>query len=330
MLAADGAGEPLLVLAGGSNVVVADDGFPGVVVHIATRGIDRREEEGKVLLTVQAGEPWDPFVAHCVEHGLAGVEALSGIPGSVGATPIQNVGAYGQEVSETIDSVLVLDRERKVVQLLDARAAEFSYRSSAFKRTPGRWVVLAVTFALDADPLSRPVRYAELARALGVEVGERAPLAAVREAVLDLRRRKGMVVDDGDPDSVSAGLVLHEPVLSARSSSSELVARVREKLGPDATPAELARARRPREDLGGLAHRARGLRQGPRRSRHDRDLGQAHARADQPRRGHDRAARRAGARGRRRRAARVRRRPRARAGLRRARLGSSRLTARVE
>ena len=235
VLEADGAGEPLLVLAGGSNVVVADDGFPGVVVHIATRGIDRREEEGKVLLTVQAGEPWDPFVAHCVEHDLAGVEALSGIPGSVGATPIQNVGAYGQEVAETIDSVLVLDRERKVVQLLDARAAEFSYRSSAFKRTPGRWVVLAVTFALDPDPLSRPVRYAELARALGIEVGERAPLAAVREAVLDLRRRKGMVVDDGDPDSVSAGSFFTNPVLTHEQFDG-LVARVREKLGPDATP----------------------------------------------------------------------------------------------
>ena len=199
VLEADGAGEPLLVLAGGSNVVVADEGFPGVVVHVATRGIDRREEEGKVVLTVQAGEPWDPFVAFCVEHDLAGVEALSGIPGSVGATPIQNVGAYGQEVAETIDSVLVLDRERKVVQLLDVRAAEFSYRSSAFKRTPNRWVVLAVTFALDPDPLSRPIRYPELARELGVEVGERAPLAAVREAVLALRRRKGMVVDDADP-----------------------------------------------------------------------------------------------------------------------------------
>ena len=235
VLEADAAGEPLLVLAGGSNVVVADEGFPGVVVHVVTRGIDRREEEGKVLLTVQAGEPWDPFVAHCVEQGLSGVEALSGIPGSVGATPIQNVGAYGQEVAETIDSVLVLDRERKVVQLLDARAAEFSYRSSAFKRTPGRWVVLAVTFALDPDPLSRPIRYAELARALDVEVGERVPVAAVREAVLALRRRKGMVVDDGDPDSVSAGSFFTNPVLTAEQFDA-LVDRVHDKLGPDVTP----------------------------------------------------------------------------------------------
>ena len=235
VLAADHAGEPLLVLAGGSNVVVADEGFPGVVVHIATRGIERREEAGKVLLTVQAGEPWDPFVAHCVEQHLAGVETLSGIPGSVGATPIQNVGAYGQEVAETIDSVLVLDRERRVVQLLDARAAEFTYRSSVFKRTPGRWVVLAVTFALDPDPLGRPVRYAELARALGIQVGERAPLAAVREAVLALRRRKGMVVDDGDPDSVSAGSFFTNPVLTQEQYDA-LVARVHARLGPGVTP----------------------------------------------------------------------------------------------
>jgi UDP-N-acetylmuramate dehydrogenase len=235
VLEADAAGEPLLVLAGGSNVVVADDGFPGVVVHVVTRGIERREEGGKVLLTVQAGEPWDPFVAHCVEEGLAGIEALSGIPGSVGATPIQNVGAYGQEVAETIDAVLVLDRKRRKVELLDARAAEFSYRSSVFKRTPNRWVVLAVTFALDPDPLGRPVRYAELARALDIEVGERAPLAAVRETVLTLRRRKGMVVDDGDPDSVSAGSFFTNPILT-QDEFDALVARVRSKLGDDVTP----------------------------------------------------------------------------------------------
>jgi UDP-N-acetylmuramate dehydrogenase len=235
VLEADAAGEPLLVLAGGSNVVVADEGFPGVVVHVVTRGIDRWEEDGKVFLTVQAGEPWDPFVAHCVEQDLAGVEALSGIPGSVGATPIQNVGAYGQEVSETVDSVLVLDREKKVVQNLDVRAAEFSYRSSVFKRTPNRWVVLAVTFALDPDPLSRPIRYAELARTLGVEIGERAPLADVREAVLELRRRKGMVVDDADPDSVSAGSFFTNPILS-QDEFDALLARVREKLGDDVTP----------------------------------------------------------------------------------------------
>jgi UDP-N-acetylmuramate dehydrogenase len=235
VLEADAEGEPLLVLAGGSNVVVADEGFPGVVVHVATRGVERHDAGDAVLLTVQAGEPWDPFVERCVAEGLAGIEALSGIPGSVGATPIQNVGAYGQEVSETIDQVLVLDRRGKRVEMLDARACEFSYRSSVFKRTPGRWVVLAVTFALRRDPLSMPIRYAELARALGVEIGDRAPLADVREAVLELRRRKGMVLDEDDPDSVSAGSFFTNPVLTAEEFEA-LRARVREKLGADADP----------------------------------------------------------------------------------------------
>jgi UDP-N-acetylmuramate dehydrogenase len=208
---ADAAGEPLLLLAGGSNVVVADDGFPGTVVRIATRGVAR---DGATL-TVQAGEEWDPFVARCVEEGLAGIECLSGIPGSIGATPIQNVGAYGQEVSETVLRVRVLDRRSGAVQDLPNDACGFSYRSSSFKREPGRWVVLSVTFMLEASGLSRPIRYAELARALNVEIGARAALAQVREAVLALRRRKGMVIDAADPDSVSAGSFFTNPILTA-------------------------------------------------------------------------------------------------------------------
>jgi UDP-N-acetylmuramate dehydrogenase len=233
--AADAAGEPLLVLGGGSNVVVADDGFPGTVVHVATRGVERRDADGKALLTVQAGEPWDPLVARCVDGGLAGVEALSGIPGSVGATPIQNVGAYGQEVADTIVSVRVLDRHDGAVRELAAADCAFSYRSSCFKRKPDRWVVLAVTFALDRDPLSRPVRYAELARALGVRVGDRVPLGEVRAAVLALRRRKGMVVDPADPDSVSAGSFFTNPILAPEAFAA-LEARAREVVGPDARP----------------------------------------------------------------------------------------------
>ncbi len=232
---ADAAHEPLLVLAGGSNVVVADDGFPGAVVHIATRGETRRDEDGRALLTVQAGEPWDAFVERCVAGGLSGVEALSGVPGSVGATPIQNVGAYGQEVAETIASVRVLDRRDEQVRELDPEACGFGYRTSVFKRTPGRWVVLAVTFALDVDDRSRPVRYAELARTLGVEPGDRAPLRAVREAVLSLRRRKGMVLDDGDPDTASAGSFFTNPILDA-DAFARLEERVRERLGDDARP----------------------------------------------------------------------------------------------
>ena len=229
---ADAAGDPLLVLAGGSNVVVADEGFPGTVVHVATRGIERREDDTRALLTVEAGEPWEPFVERCVADGLAGLECLSGIPGSVGATPIQNVGAYGQEVSQTITEVRVYDRQTGEVVGLGGADCGFAYRSSVFKRTPGRWVVLAVTFALDRERCSGPIRYAELARALGVEPGDRAPLAAVREAVLALRRRKGMVIDAGDPDSVSAGSFFTNPILEPGAFAA-LEERVRDTLGPD-------------------------------------------------------------------------------------------------
>ena len=206
------AGEPLLVMSGGSNLVVADAGFPGTVVRIVSRGVTGED----TTLEVAAGEPWDPFVASCVEEGLAGVECLAGIPGSVGATPIQNVGAYGQEVAETIAAVRVFDRLDGEVRELAPADCGFTYRSSAFKREPDRWVVLAVRFALERSELSAPIRYAELARTLGVELGERAPLASVREAVLELRRGKGMVLDPDDPDTFSAGSFFTNPVLDAR------------------------------------------------------------------------------------------------------------------
>ncbi len=225
------AGEPLLILAGGSNLVVADAGFPGTVVRITSRGV---AEDGD-RVEVAAGEPWDPFVARCVAAGRVGVECLAGIPGSVGATPIQNVGAYGQEVADTIVSVRAYDRVDGRVEEIPAADCGFSYRSSVFKRTPGRWVVLAVSFALDVDPLSRPVRYAELARALGVQPGDRAPLADVREAVLRLRRGKGMVVDPGDPDSVSAGSFFTNPILDGAAFEA-LAERVHARLGAEVRP----------------------------------------------------------------------------------------------
>jgi UDP-N-acetylmuramate dehydrogenase len=209
--AADATGEPLLVMSGGSNVVVADAGFPGTVLRIVTRGIAR--DRGS--LSVAAGEPWDAFVAGRVADGLAGVECLSGIPGSAGATPIQNVGAYGQEVAETIAAVRVFDRARDAIDELAPSDCGFTYRSSAFKRDPGRWVVLAVRYVLQASDMSAPIRYAELARALDVEPGERAGLAEVRAAVLALRRAKGMVLDPEDPDTVSAGSFFTNPVLDA-------------------------------------------------------------------------------------------------------------------
>jgi UDP-N-acetylmuramate dehydrogenase len=204
------ADEPLLLLAGGSNLVLPDAGWPGVVVRIETRDIER---DGAVL-EVQAGEPWDDLVAAAVEEGLAGFECLSGIPGSVGATPIQNVGAYGQEVSETVRSVRVLDRTTGTIDELAPADCGFTYRSSAFKRAD-RWVVLAVTFAVHRADSSQPLRYAELARALDLEPGARAPLCEVREAVLALRRGKGMVLDPADPDTISAGSFFMNPILDA-------------------------------------------------------------------------------------------------------------------
>src|SRR4051794_8566033 len=215
----DGSGEPVLVLGGGSNLLVADDGFDGTVVRLATRGmtVESADRCGGVALRIAAGEPWDDVVAEAVRRGWAGIETLSGIPGSTGATPIQNVGAYGQEVSETIASVRTWDRQERRVRTLASADCEFSYRHSRFKeerfRGGPRFVVLEVTFQLQIADISRPLRYAELARAVGVEVGGRAPLGEVRRAVLALRRAKGMVLDDADHDTWSAGSFFTNPLL---------------------------------------------------------------------------------------------------------------------
>jgi UDP-N-acetylmuramate dehydrogenase len=222
--AADERGEPLLVLGGGSNLVIADAGFPGTAVRVATRGIRHELDGDCVLLTVAAGEDWDTVVAGAVADGLAGLECLSGIPGLAGATPIQNVGAYGQEVAETLVAVRGYDRQRGEVVDLTAAECGFGYRTSVFKRSlrswsaggpavTGRHVVLGVTFRLARSAQSAPVRYAELARALGIGEGGQAPLAEVRSAVLGLRRGKGMVLDDADPDTRSAGSFFTNPVL---------------------------------------------------------------------------------------------------------------------
>jgi UDP-N-acetylmuramate dehydrogenase len=222
-------GEPVLVLAGGSNVVIADAGFPGTVVRVATRGVEASEREGVVRLDAAAGEDWDALAARAVAERLVGFECLGGIPGTVGATPIQNVGAYGQEVAETIVSVRAYDRaEGAVVDLAPAQCG-FGYRSSRFKHADrGLFAILRVAYELPRSQVSAPVRYGELARTLGVEAGERAPLAEVREAVLGLRRAKGMVLDPGDPDSVSAGSFFTNPVLEA-----EAFAALRERAGEE-------------------------------------------------------------------------------------------------
>jgi UDP-N-acetylmuramate dehydrogenase len=216
---ADEVGERVLVLAGGSNLVVADEGIEGTVVEIATTGVsaDHEGDEptcGGVLVTVAAGESWDRFVAQAVERGWVGVEALSGIPGSVGATPIQNVGAYGQEVAQTLARVRVWDRVLNGVRTFAATECGFGYRTSRFKKDPGRHVVLEVTFQFRAGDLGAPVEYAELARTLGVEPGARAPMTDVRQAVLDLRRSKGMVLDPQDHDTWSAGSFFTNPLVA--------------------------------------------------------------------------------------------------------------------
>jgi UDP-N-acetylmuramate dehydrogenase len=208
----EAASDPgVVLLAGGSNVVVADAGVDATVARVLTRGVAAEEDAEHVLLRVAAGEPWDDLVARCVADGLVGVECLAGIPGSTGATPIQNVGAYGQEVADTLAAVRVLDRRTGEVTELGPEDCGFGYRTSAFKRAPGRWAVLDVVLRLRPGAQGAPIRYAELARTLGVQPGERAGLADVRDAVLALRRGKGMVLDPGDHDTWSAGSFFTNP-----------------------------------------------------------------------------------------------------------------------
>jgi len=224
--AADEAGEPVLLVAGGSNLVVADEGFDGVVVRIATTGVTSDVEArcgpscSGATVTVAAGEDWDAFVARAVASEWVGVEALAGIPGAVGSTPIQNVGAYGQEVAESIARVRVWDRRLKGVRTFANADCVFGYRHSRFKADLSRHVVLDVTFQLRCGDLGAPVKYAELARTLGVEQGDRAPLGKVRDAVLALRRGKGMVLDADDHDTWSAGSFFTNPFLSAEQASA--------------------------------------------------------------------------------------------------------------
>ncbi|MCA1683070.1 MAG: UDP-N-acetylmuramate dehydrogenase [Actinobacteria bacterium] len=202
---------PVLVLGSGSNLVVGDAGFDGTVVRIASKGITTSVDGADVLLEVAAGEDWDALVARTVADSLAGMECLAGIPGLVGATPVQNVGAYGQDVSQTVASVRAYDRDVDCVRTI--RDCGFGYRWSRFKAEAPRWVVLSVTYRLAGSADSNPIRYAELARALGVEVGDVAPLVEVRDTVLSLRRSKGMVLDADDVDSRSAGSFFTNPLL---------------------------------------------------------------------------------------------------------------------
>ncbi len=221
---ADSDGVPVLLVGGGSNLLVGDGGFDGLVVQVASRGIAPESVDycGGAEVRVEAGEPWDDVVAHAVAAGWIGLEALSGIPGSTGATPVQNVGAYGQEIATGLARVRTWDRQEQRIRSLAAAECGFGYRDSLFKRSRfrggPRYVVLDVRFQLVVADRSEPVRYAELARTLGVSIGDRVPLDDVRQAVLGLRRGKGMVLDAADHDTWSAGSFFTNPLLPAASA----------------------------------------------------------------------------------------------------------------
>ena len=210
----DGRGEPVLIIGGGSNLVISDDGFDGTVVLVRTRGVSHEVDTcSGVWLTAAAGEPWDKIVELAVGSEWAGIEALSGIPGSVGATPIQNVGAYGQQVADVIARVRTWDRQLNVHKTLSAAECEFEYRNSSFRRDLSRYVVLDVTMQLNLSASSAPVVYQDLVTHLGASSGERHRLGRVREGVLAVRRGKGMVLDPNDADTRSTGSFFTNPIL---------------------------------------------------------------------------------------------------------------------
>jgi UDP-N-acetylmuramate dehydrogenase len=211
--AADARGEPVLLVGGGSNLLVADDGFPGLVVLVALRGFAAQPDGDGLGAVASAGEPWDDFVVWTLAHGRTGAEALSGIPGTVGAAPVQNIGAYGAEAADVIASVRVFDRQRDEVRTFTAADCGFGYRTSLFKQTPDRYVVLSVGCRFQPGPLSAPIAYSELAHYLGVEAGQQVRATFVRSAVLTIRGTKGMLPDPGDPDTWSAGSFFKNPVL---------------------------------------------------------------------------------------------------------------------
>ncbi|MDD7384516.1 MAG: UDP-N-acetylmuramate dehydrogenase [Actinomycetaceae bacterium] len=240
---ADQAGQQLLVLGGGSNTFASDDDFRGLIVRDRRSDIQMLEGEDssvypaagdgddRVLIRVLAGTPWDDFVVYTLTHGYSGLEALSGIPGTVGAAPVQNIGAYGQEVAQSVMSVRVYDRVQERIRVIAAEHLDFGYRTSLIKKSIGdvvsggkpsftpRYVVLSVDFALRSSPLSSPVAYQQLARELDVQVGQRATTQAVRQAVLKLRRSKGMVLDDANPNTYSCGSFFTNPIVRESSAS---------------------------------------------------------------------------------------------------------------
>jgi UDP-N-acetylmuramate dehydrogenase len=220
--AIEAAGDsPVLIIGGGSNVLISDNGFEGTVIHIANNQAESEVDAcSGATLTIGAGENWDQFVATTIARGLAGLETLSGIPGTVGAAPIQNIGAYGHEVSEFITRVRTYDRQSKAIKTFTNAECEFEYRNSHFKKHPGRYIVLSVQFQIRTGEMSTPITYAELAKKLGIEVGEKASVVDTRKAVMELRAAKGMLLNPNDKDSWSAGSFFTNPIVSTEIASA--------------------------------------------------------------------------------------------------------------
>jgi UDP-N-acetylmuramate dehydrogenase len=212
---------PILIMGGGTNVLIADKGFDGTVIRISNNSVQSEVDAcSGATLTIGAGEDWDLFVQTTINSGFAGLETLSGIPGTVGAAPIQNIGAYGHEVSEFITRVRTYDRQEKALKTFTNSECEFSYRSSHFKAHPGRYVVLEVQFQIRIGEESDPITYLELSRKLGVQLGDKAPVVATRNAVLELRASKGMLLSADDHDSWSAGSFFTNPIVSQQEADA--------------------------------------------------------------------------------------------------------------
>ena len=218
--AIEAAGDsPILIMGGGTNVLISDKGFAGTVIRISNNSVQSEVDAcSGATLTIGAGEDWDTFVQTTIDRGFAGLETLSGIPGTVGAAPIQNIGAYGHEVAEFITRVRTYDRQEKALKTFTNSECQFSYRNSYFKAHPGRYVVLDVQFQIRRGELSDPITYVELAKKLGVEPGDKAPVAATRAAVLELRASKGMLLSPDDHDSWSAGSFFTNPIISQQAA----------------------------------------------------------------------------------------------------------------
>ena len=211
--------SPILIMGGGTNVLIADKGFDGTVIRISNNSVQAEVDAcSGATLSIGAGEDWDTFVQTTIDRGFAGLETLSGIPGTVGAAPIQNIGAYGHEVSEFITRVRTYDRQEKALKTFTNSECEFSYRNSYFKAHPGRYVVIEVQFQIRRGEFSDPITYVELSKKLGIEPGEKASVVETRAAVLELRASKGMLLKNDDHDSWSAGSFFTNPIITQQAA----------------------------------------------------------------------------------------------------------------